>query len=132
MYLASAGRVLRTLALCPQLVRQPTARMLGSGAFYGPRQQELEQKLAAAFDPVHLEVINTSHGGVELESHFKVVVVSDVFEGKRLVARHQAVNKAVVEEDGSLGFRASTPPHRVVAVTIIAQPAALLPHAFPP
>ena len=108
MQLAAAGRMLRTLALCPQLVRQPAARMMGSGGFYGPRQQQLEQKLAAAFDPVHLEVINTSHGGVEHESHFKVVVVSDAFEGKRLIARHQSVNKAVMEEDGSLGFRAST------------------------
>ena len=53
----------------------------------------------------YLEVINTSHGRVEDESHFKVVVVSEVFEGKRLVGRHQAVNRAVMEEDGTLGFR---------------------------
>ena len=103
----SAQLALRTIALVPQLARQSTVRMMASGGFYGPRQQQIEQKLAAAFDPVHMEVINTSHGGVEQESHFKVVLVSDIFEGKRLIARHQSVNKALMEEDGNLGFRAS-------------------------
>ena len=64
-------------------------------------QRVIEQKLQAAFIPVALEVLNESHmhsvppGS---ETHFKVVVVSDQFEGKRSVARHQAVYKALADE----------------------------------
>ncbi len=32
------------------------------------------------------------------ETHFKVVVVSDQFAGKRAVARHQAIYQALAEE----------------------------------
>ena len=32
------------------------------------------------------------------ESHFKVVIVSDEFEGKRLIMRHRAVNTVLSEE----------------------------------
>merc|ERR1711865_435951 len=78
--------------------------MGSGGGFEGPRQIEITEKLRTAFDPAHLEVINTSHGRMEDESHFKVVVISDIFEGKRLVGRHQLVNKAVMEDDGTLGF----------------------------
>ena len=103
----TAFTALRTLALISPplqpLARQPMMVRMMSG-FNGPRQQELTQKLTDAFKPAHLEVVNTSHGRAEDESHFKVVVVSDVFEGKRLLGRHQAVNKAVMAEDGSLGF----------------------------
>ena len=48
--------------------------------------------------PTHLEVINESsgHGGYfpGKESHFKVNVVSDSFEGLRLVQRHQKIYAA--------------------------------------
>ena len=103
MHLSAA---FRTMALCTHPARPlvlPSAVRMMSG-FSGPRQAEITQKLTSAFSPAHLEVENTSHGRKEDESHFKVVVVSDAFEGKRLIARHQAVNKAVMEEDGSLGF----------------------------
>ena len=83
--------------------RAPAVRMLAAG-FSGPRQARIEQQLADAFAPAHLEVLNTSHGRKEDESHFKVVVVSDAFEGKRLVGRHRLVTQAVSEDDGSLGF----------------------------
>lgn len=100
MQLASAHAALRALALCPL---RSTGR-LASGGFNGPRQQLITQRLSDAFNPAHLEVINTSHGRIEDESHFKVVVVSDAFDGQRLVRRHQAVNKAVMEDDGTLAF----------------------------
>lgn len=49
--------------------------------------------------PHHLEVINESHGHGGYfpgkESHFKVVIVSDAFQGLRLVQRHQKVYAAV-------------------------------------
>lgn len=64
-------------------------------------QQTIESKLTQELAPRHIEVINESHmhsvppGS---ESHFKVVVVSDAFEGQRLVRRHQAVNQILAAE----------------------------------
>ncbi len=67
----------------------------------GPLQRVIEQKLLAAFEPSRLEVINESHmhkGPPGRESHFKVVVVGDAFDGLNAVKRHRAVNKALVVE----------------------------------
>ena len=63
----------------------------------GPIQSSIHDDLVEAFAPVALEVINESHmhSGPAAESHFKVVVVSERFEGKRLVARHRMVNEAL-------------------------------------
>jgi stress-induced morphogen len=64
----------------------------------GPVQSSIEDALVDALAPWHLAVVNESHmhsvppGS---ESHFKVVIVSDAFEGKPLVARHRAVNAAL-------------------------------------
>jgi BolA protein len=64
-------------------------------------QATLERKLREALEPLHLEVINVSHmhnvpeGS---ESHFKVVVVSEAFEGQPRLARHRLVNETVAEE----------------------------------
>lgn len=64
-------------------------------------EDEIIEKLQQALNPVHLEVTNESHmhnvppGS---ESHFKVVVVSDEFNGKMLIARHRLINKALAEE----------------------------------
>lgn len=55
-------------------------------------EQQLIQRLQD-LSPLHLEVVNESsgHGGYfpGKESHFKVIVVSDIFQGLRLVQRHQ-------------------------------------------
>jgi BolA protein len=64
----------------------------------GPIAARIEALLAAAFDPVALEVINESHqhkGPPGRESHFKVVVVTEAFEGVSLVQRHRQVNAAL-------------------------------------
>ena len=64
-------------------------------------QPQIEQKLRAAFSPMHIEVINESHmhnvpeGS---ESHFKVVLVSEQFGGKPLLQRHRAVNGVLSAE----------------------------------
>lgn len=64
-------------------------------------QETITRKLSEAFQPAHLDVANESHmhdvppGS---ESHFKVVLVSDAFEGRRLVQRHQAVNGVLGDE----------------------------------
>ncbi|WP_413283897.1 BolA family protein [Vibrio sp. MA40-2] len=64
-------------------------------------QELIETKLHNAFSPKHLQVLNESYmhnvppGS---ESHFKVVVVSQEFEGLRLIARHRKVNQILAEE----------------------------------
>ena len=64
-------------------------------------QQTIEQKLTTALSPAHLEVINESNNHnvpAGSESHFKVVIVSDEFNGKPLIARHRQVNSVLSEE----------------------------------
>lgn len=57
-------------------------------------EQQLIERLQQ-LSPSHLEVVNESsgHGGYfpGKESHFKVIVVSDIFAGLRLVQRHQKI-----------------------------------------
>ena len=65
------------------------------------RQNQIEAKLQAAFSPLHLEVVDESHRHAVpegSESHFKVTLVSDRFQGQRLVQRHRAVNQLLAEE----------------------------------
>lgn len=63
-------------------------------------QESLIAALSEAFSPELIEVENESHmhnvppGS---ESHFKVTLVSTVFEGQRKVRRHQAVYGIVNE-----------------------------------
>lgn len=64
-------------------------------------QDSITKKLNDAFSPEHLEVVNESymHNVPEgSESHFKVLIVSDDFKGKMLVARHRMVNKVLEDE----------------------------------
>ena len=64
-------------------------------------QRIIEEKLVTAFSPLHLEVINESHNHNVpngSESHFKVVIATNNFEGERLLKRHRAVNAILAEE----------------------------------
>jgi len=64
-------------------------------------QQIIAEKLIAALSPLHIEVVNESgnHNVPEgSESHFKVVLVAEEFDGKRLIQRHQRVNKILADE----------------------------------
>lgn len=50
----------------------------------------------AALNPSHLEVLDESHMHSRgLETHYKAVIASDVFAGKRPVQRHQTVYGAL-------------------------------------
>ena len=79
-------------------------------------QADIEQKLAKTLTPAHLEVINESHmhnvppGS---ESHFKVVIVTDAFDGVSRVRRHQQVNgilaKELKEDIHALSMQTMTP-----------------------
>jgi BolA family transcriptional regulator, general stress-responsive regulator len=64
-------------------------------------QSGIEDKLSLSLSPQHLQVINESHMHSvpeNSETHFKVVLVSSSFEGKRSVARHQMVYKTLADE----------------------------------
>ena len=64
-------------------------------------QEAIEAKLTEAFDPVHLVVDNESSNHnvpVGSESHFKVVIVADCFEERRLIQRHRMVNEVLAAE----------------------------------
>ena len=64
-------------------------------------QQDIEEKLALVLMPKHLEVTNESinHNVPEgSESHFKITLVSQAFEQKRLLERHRMVNRILTNE----------------------------------
>ena len=73
-------------------------------------QSTIERKLQDNLTPLHMEVLNESHmhsvpdGS---ESHFKVTVVSNAFEGKALLARHRMINQLLTNELAS-GIHALT------------------------
>lgn len=64
-------------------------------------QQTIESKIRMSLSPMHLQVVNESYmhsvppGS---ETHFKLVIVTDEFEGKPLVGRHQLVNGILAKE----------------------------------
>ena len=64
-------------------------------------QEVIETKLHKAFNPIYLWVENESYlhnVPAGSQSHFKVIIVSDVFEGLRPLQRHRKVNLVLSEE----------------------------------
>ncbi|AHG81416.1 Transcriptional regulator, BolA protein [Bibersteinia trehalosi USDA-ARS-USMARC-188] len=64
-------------------------------------EQTIVSKLHERFSPTVLHIENESHrhsAGRGAESHFKVVLVSDVFNAMRAVARHRAVYECLAQE----------------------------------
>lgn len=64
-------------------------------------QQVIETKLRGEFTPEYLEVVNESHMHSvpkDSETHFKVVLVTAAFNGKRQVARHQLIYGLLAQE----------------------------------
>lgn len=65
------------------------------------RRDTIEEKLTATFSPLHVEVVDESHthnvpDGAE--SHFKVTLVTEQFNGKTLINRHRLVNAELKNE----------------------------------
>lgn len=60
----------------------------------------IQSKIEAALSTTVLEVENESdmHSGPATESHFRLVVVSEHFNDKPLLARHRIINKLLEEE----------------------------------
>lgn len=63
--------------------------------------QAIEAKLKQAFSPSHFELLNESHMHsvpANSETHFKLILVAEAFEGLRPVARQQKVYALLQEE----------------------------------
>lgn len=66
----------------------------------------LEKKLQSKFNPVKLEIVNESHlhAGHQPgfdgsgESHIRIKMVSDQFEGVSRVERHRKINALLMDE----------------------------------
>ncbi len=78
----------------------------------------IRQKLELALEPESIEIIDHSaahagHAGNTGGGHYNVTIVSQQFEGKSLVQRHQLVYRALgdmMKEDiHALGINALTP-----------------------
>ncbi|KAJ2757747.1 BolA domain UV induced protein Uvi31 [Coemansia sp. BCRC 34490] len=95
----------------------------GSGVG-GPMEQTIRTAITETFAPTELEIENESHkhrhhvamrGVQSLETHFRVRIVSDRFDGKTQVARHRMVYALLKDEmhrDGgihALGLVTRTP-----------------------
>lgn len=64
-------------------------------------QQNIEQKLQQALAPEHLQVINESSGhnvAPGSETHFRLLVVSNAFEGLSAVKRQQRIYGILADE----------------------------------
>ncbi|QIZ75597.1 BolA family protein [Ferrimonas lipolytica] len=63
-------------------------------------KQTITEKVTEALATTHLDVINESHmhRGPAQDSHYKLIVVSDRFEGERLLARHRRINAILANE----------------------------------
>ena len=63
-------------------------------ALIGNVQERVEDRLTEGLSPVYLTVENESfmhNVPADSETHFRIVVVADAFEGRRQVQCHQAV-----------------------------------------
>jgi len=68
-------------------------------------REAIARKLTETFTPLSLEVLDESHrheghaghrpGG---ETHFKVYIVADAFQGKSRLARHRMINETLAGE----------------------------------
>lgn len=64
-------------------------------------QNTIEEKITSSLTPEYLEVLNESNNHnvpPGSESHFKLTIVSEGFDGKMLVARHRIINQLLKEE----------------------------------
>lgn len=64
-------------------------------------QNAIENKIRSSLAPDYLEVLNESNNHnvpPGSESHFKLTIVCEDFNGKMLVARHRMINQLLKEE----------------------------------
>lgn len=64
-------------------------------------QLSIEAKIKEKWKPLHFEVVNESHmhsSGLGAESHFKVLIVSDMFSNLSRVQRQQKIYELLAQE----------------------------------
>ncbi|MDG0996012.1 MAG: BolA/IbaG family iron-sulfur metabolism protein [Gammaproteobacteria bacterium] len=64
-------------------------------------QNRITSKLEEAFSPQHLEVLNESNKHnvpPGSESHFKLIVVCESFQGEMLIKRQRQINQLLADE----------------------------------
>ncbi|KAJ3080286.1 SufE-like protein 1, chloroplastic/mitochondrial, partial [Rhizoclosmatium hyalinum] len=80
-----------------------------------PVFEAIRDKLTSALSPSTLEIIDNSHlhashaamrGSTDKETHFEVKIVSNAFQGKPLVQRHQMIYKLLDVELKEKGLHA--------------------------
>jgi stress-induced morphogen len=96
------------------------------------KEASIRSKLALAFTPQYLDVINESfkHNVPQgSESHFKVVIVSENFREKSLLQKHRLVNSILSAELANgvhaLSIQAMTPEQWDVDHTVKKTPSCL-------
>ncbi|XP_048381588.2 bolA-like protein 1 [Stegostoma tigrinum] len=108
--------LLKLLRSMPALGSRATIMTSATRAMDGPVASAIHLKLEQSLTPTHLQVINESYMHAvppDSETHFKVVVVSERFEGVPLLQRHRMVNDALKQEletrIHALSIQAKTP-----------------------
>ena len=68
-------------------------------------EEKIRKNLTAMLNPTRLEIINESHlhAGHSSspgtgESHFRILIISELFDGKSRLERHRMVNDALRDE----------------------------------
>jgi stress-induced morphogen len=70
-------------------------------AFKGPVGDKIAEKITKTLKPIYLQVLNESHTHSvpkNSETHFKIICVSEEFEGKSIVENHRKMNHLLQEE----------------------------------
>ena len=65
------------------------------------RKQRIEERIQQALQPLYLDVVDESYMHAvppDSESHFKLLVVSETFEGVSLIERHRRLNELLTDE----------------------------------
>ena len=73
-------------------------------------EQSMTEKIRGHLSPLYFEIENESskhHRNPAGETHFRIIVVSEVFTGKSLVDRQRVVS-ALFEQERSMGLHALT------------------------
>ncbi|MBL95062.1 MAG: BolA family transcriptional regulator [Magnetovibrio sp.] len=64
-------------------------------------EEQIRTKIEEALHPKHLEILNESHMHnvpSDSETHFKLVIVTDQFDGKSRIERHKIINNLLALE----------------------------------
>lgn len=90
--------------------------ILRSSESIGPIEELIIAKITSALNPTYLKIANDSHkhshhkpmqtASNVRESHFRIEVVSDNFEGKNMPSRHRVVYQLLNDEFENKGLHA--------------------------